>query len=261
MRITAIIAAGGRGRRFGGAQPKQLCEVGGESILERSVRAFASHPDVDEIVVAVPQEVADALPAYLRSVRSRGSAAAPPAGFGGERVSGGRSVERRHRDSRRRASVRERRPHFADDRGRGRERRRAGGAAGARHRQADRRTRRRRVGAANCRRASIVQTVAETIPRETIFLAQTPQAFRRAVLADALNRPTTRPTRRCSRSAPATRCGSSTARRRTSRSRRPTISRSPRRSHARSEARCRGPRGRGARAPATTCIDWSRGGR
>ena len=66
MHVTAIIAAGGRGRRFGGAEPKQLLSVGGRPILERSVDAFASHPSVDAIVVALPQELADDPPAYLR---------------------------------------------------------------------------------------------------------------------------------------------------------------------------------------------------
>src|SRR5262249_50578366 len=36
--------------------------------------------------------------------------------------------------------------------------------------------------------AASVRTVVETIPRDTIYLAQTPQAFGRSVLADALTR-------------------------------------------------------------------------
>ena len=59
MHVTAIIAAGGIGQRFGGAQPKQLLSVGGRPILERSVMAFASHPAVNAIVVALPQARAD----------------------------------------------------------------------------------------------------------------------------------------------------------------------------------------------------------
>ncbi|HWW87138.1 MAG TPA: 2-C-methyl-D-erythritol 4-phosphate cytidylyltransferase [Vicinamibacterales bacterium] len=66
MRVTAIIAAGGRGLRFGGDQPKQLLLVAGRPILERSVAAFLSHPDVDEVVVAVPDELVDDPPPYLR---------------------------------------------------------------------------------------------------------------------------------------------------------------------------------------------------
>ena len=46
MYVTAIIAAGGRGERFGADRPKQLLEVGGRTILERSVNAFLMHDDV-----------------------------------------------------------------------------------------------------------------------------------------------------------------------------------------------------------------------
>jgi 2-C-methyl-D-erythritol 4-phosphate cytidylyltransferase/2-C-methyl-D-erythritol 2,4-cyclodiphosphate synthase len=66
MHVTAIIAAGGRGQRFGGARPKQLLSVGGRPILERSVMAFASHPSVDALIVALPEGLADDPPAYLR---------------------------------------------------------------------------------------------------------------------------------------------------------------------------------------------------
>ena len=67
MFVTAIIAAGGRGLRFGGGSPKQLLEVGGRAILERSVAAFLAHPAVNEVVVALPQPLTDDPPAYLRS--------------------------------------------------------------------------------------------------------------------------------------------------------------------------------------------------
>jgi 2-C-methyl-D-erythritol 4-phosphate cytidylyltransferase / 2-C-methyl-D-erythritol 2,4-cyclodiphosphate synthase len=65
LHVTAIIAAGGRGQRFGGAQPKQLLSVGGRPILERSVMAFLAHPAVDALVVALPQALLDDPPAYL----------------------------------------------------------------------------------------------------------------------------------------------------------------------------------------------------
>ena len=70
MHVTAIIAAGGRGERFGGAEPKQLLLVGGTPILARSVEAFTSHPSVDAVIVALPQALADDPPAYLRSARA-----------------------------------------------------------------------------------------------------------------------------------------------------------------------------------------------
>src|SRR4051812_3368654 len=66
MHVTAIIAAGGRGERFGSKEPKQLLSIGGRAILERSIDAFASHPAVDAIVVALPQAMIDNPPQYLR---------------------------------------------------------------------------------------------------------------------------------------------------------------------------------------------------
>jgi 2-C-methyl-D-erythritol 4-phosphate cytidylyltransferase len=40
MHVTAIIAAAGAGRRLGAGLPKQLLEIDGRSLLERSVEAF-----------------------------------------------------------------------------------------------------------------------------------------------------------------------------------------------------------------------------
>src|SRR5438874_2468668 len=54
MRVTAIIAAGGHGARFGGGIPKQLLDLGGRTILQRAVDAFDLHPRVDRIIVALP---------------------------------------------------------------------------------------------------------------------------------------------------------------------------------------------------------------
>ena len=67
MHVTVIIAAGGRGQRFGGERPKQLLSIGGRAILERSVTAFLSHPEVNEVIVAVPQALVDDPPEYLRA--------------------------------------------------------------------------------------------------------------------------------------------------------------------------------------------------
>jgi 2-C-methyl-D-erythritol 4-phosphate cytidylyltransferase/2-C-methyl-D-erythritol 2,4-cyclodiphosphate synthase len=67
MRVAAIIAAGGRGERLGANQPKQLLLLGRRTILERSVGAFVASGRVDEIVVVVPPELAVDPPAYLRT--------------------------------------------------------------------------------------------------------------------------------------------------------------------------------------------------
>ena len=66
MHVTAIIAAGGQGRRLGGTQPKQLLSVGGRPILERSVAAFLAHRAIDAVIVALPQDLVDDPPGYLR---------------------------------------------------------------------------------------------------------------------------------------------------------------------------------------------------
>jgi 2-C-methyl-D-erythritol 4-phosphate cytidylyltransferase/2-C-methyl-D-erythritol 2,4-cyclodiphosphate synthase len=65
VRVTAIVAAGGRGARFGGSQPKQLATIGGRAILDRTVAAFTGHPGVQEVVVALPADIAANPPAYL----------------------------------------------------------------------------------------------------------------------------------------------------------------------------------------------------
>ena len=65
MFVSAIIAAGGRGLRFGGDSPKQLLSLGGRPILARSVDAFVSCDLISEIVVALPPDLAAAPPAYL----------------------------------------------------------------------------------------------------------------------------------------------------------------------------------------------------
>jgi 2-C-methyl-D-erythritol 4-phosphate cytidylyltransferase/2-C-methyl-D-erythritol 2,4-cyclodiphosphate synthase len=65
MYVTAIIAAGGRGERVGAGRPKQLLEIGGQTILERSVNAFLSHAGVTDLVVALPEDLVSRPPACL----------------------------------------------------------------------------------------------------------------------------------------------------------------------------------------------------
>jgi 2-C-methyl-D-erythritol 4-phosphate cytidylyltransferase/2-C-methyl-D-erythritol 2,4-cyclodiphosphate synthase len=180
MHVTAIIAAGGRGRRFGGGEPKQLLSIGGRSILERSVDAFASHPAVDAIVVALPQELADDPPAYLR-------AAARPVQVvrGGARrqdsvanafaaVAAQSDVIVIHDAARPFASADLIARTIA-----------AAAESGAAVAAVQSRDTVKRTGPASVVSGSS-RTVIETIPRETIYLAQTPQAFQRDVLRRAL---------------------------------------------------------------------------
>ena len=71
VHVTAIVAAGGRGERFGASQPKQLFVIGGRSMLERSVQLLVSHPAVAEVVVALPPSLAADPPAWLRVAPKR----------------------------------------------------------------------------------------------------------------------------------------------------------------------------------------------
>lgn len=54
--ITAIIVAGGSGKRMGTAVKKQYIELAGKPILAHTIAAFQSCEQVDEIVVVVGEE-------------------------------------------------------------------------------------------------------------------------------------------------------------------------------------------------------------
>jgi 2-C-methyl-D-erythritol 4-phosphate cytidylyltransferase/2-C-methyl-D-erythritol 2,4-cyclodiphosphate synthase len=175
LHVTAIIAAGGRGARFGGALPKQLMPLAGRPILQRSLDAFAGHTRISDVIVAVPPELIADPPDYLR-------AAAKPLTL----VEGGT----RRQDSVARAFARvpaaaeivvvhdAARPLVSDaliaqtvdaaamD-----------GAAIAALPATD-----------TVKRVDDRGLIVGTIPRSEIFLAQTPQAFRAALLRDALAR-------------------------------------------------------------------------
>ncbi len=172
MFVTAIIAAAGLGRRLGAGMPKQLLDLGGATILERSVGAFASHPRVDEVVVALPADLAANPPAWLGASGPRVRAVA-----GGLRRQD--SVANAFDAVAPQAEIvlvhDAARPFVtADVISRSIDAAAAHGAAIAAIAAHD--TVKRVEGTA----------IAETLPRESIYLAQTPQAFRRAVLRDAV---------------------------------------------------------------------------
>ena len=56
MSVGAIIVAAGRGDRMGAPVPKQLLDIGGRSVLQMSVAAFDRHPSVSELVVVLPAD-------------------------------------------------------------------------------------------------------------------------------------------------------------------------------------------------------------
>ena len=178
MHVTAIIAAAGESRRLGAALPKQLLEIGGRTILERSVAAFAGHDRVNEVIVVLPASLAAAPPEWLTASRP-----AP----GVRIVAGGE----RRQDSV--ANAFDRVPAHSDvvlvhdaarpfvstelisraiD---------AAAEYGAAIVALPVRDTVKRVEAAGGH-----PVITGTIPRETIYLAQTPQAFRRDVLRAAV---------------------------------------------------------------------------
>ena len=62
--VTAIIAAGGQGTRLGSERPKQLLMLGDRTMLQRSVDVFDRCARVDAIVLVVPANIVE-LPALV----------------------------------------------------------------------------------------------------------------------------------------------------------------------------------------------------
>jgi len=175
MHVTAIIAAAGVGSRIGAGVPKQLLDIGGQSILQRSFNAFASHPRVDDVIVVLPAELADAPPLSI------GDGQSFRAVTGGSRRQ--ESVAKAFKLVDARSEIvlvhDAARPFVTEE------------------------TISQAIDAAALHGAAIVAQpvrdtvkrvradgsslqIVETLPRESIFLAQTPQAFRREVLRDAV---------------------------------------------------------------------------
>jgi 2-C-methyl-D-erythritol 4-phosphate cytidylyltransferase/2-C-methyl-D-erythritol 2,4-cyclodiphosphate synthase len=190
MFVTAIIVAAGRGVRFGGAGPKQLVMVAGRPILERTVRAFLEHPSVQEVVVSMPPELVGESPGYLQHSSKPLQIVA-----GGPRrqdsVANAFSVTSDRTDI---VVIHDAvRPFVSADLitrtiAAAAETGAAVAAVAARdtvkRAEPARRQMRRDIEESVSAPAELM--VAQTLPRETIFLAQTPQAFRREVLRAAL---------------------------------------------------------------------------
>jgi len=172
MFVSAILAAGGRGLRLGHVQPKQLLVIAGRSILERSVSLLQTHPDVNEVIVALPGELVDDPPAYLLNTSKplrvvKGGARRQDSVAAAFRLVSERAdVVVIHDAARPFASgaLVARTIAAAAE---------SGAALAA-------------LGARDTVKQVAGDVVQATLDRQTIFLAQTPQAFRRDVLRDAL---------------------------------------------------------------------------
>ena len=178
MSVTAIIAAGGRGRRLGASGPKQLLVLAGRTILQRAVDAFDASDRVDEIVVVLPPElVGDARERVWLEARKTplaivagGARRQDSVARGFDRVSAGAEIVVVHDAARPFVTAA-----LID----------ATIEAARRH----------GVAVAGLTASDTVkwtqvgpdgEEVRETLPRESIVLAQTPQAFRRSMLEAAL---------------------------------------------------------------------------
>ena len=174
MSVGVIIVAAGRGARMGAALPKQLLDLGGRTILQRSVATFDLHPHVNELVVVLPPDLVETGPALVgKTSRSMRFVA------GGER----RQDSVRHglaglSDNVDIVLVHDAARPFADEAliDRVIDGARAAGAAvpATASRDTVKRVDRGK------------HVVRETIPRDEIWLAQTPQGFRMPVLRAAV---------------------------------------------------------------------------
>ena len=59
MKISAIIPAAGKGARAGFGENKLLQKIGGETVIEKTVRAFEKSGMIDEIVLVVSEKDGD----------------------------------------------------------------------------------------------------------------------------------------------------------------------------------------------------------
>jgi 2-C-methyl-D-erythritol 4-phosphate cytidylyltransferase/2-C-methyl-D-erythritol 2,4-cyclodiphosphate synthase len=169
VHVSAIIAAGGRGSRFGSSQPKQLQTLAGVPILKRTVDAFLQGYAFDEVVVALPSDLAVNPPSYLDSVIivEGGERRQDSVANAFRAVAPSSQIIVIHDAARPLVSsaLIERTIDAAAKHG--------AAIAALQARDTVKRTDGSRI-------------IRGTIPREEVFLAQTPQAFRVGVLRDAL---------------------------------------------------------------------------
>ena len=175
MHVSAIIAAAGAGRRLGAAVPKQLLDLGGRTILQHSIDAFTSYPGIDEVIAVLPDELVAAPPEWLRAAHQvcmvcGGARRQDSVANGFDAVSPAAGVVLVHDAAR---------PFVTPDLI-SRSIQAAVEHGAALVAQPVRDTVKRVIATAAGAR------VVETLPRESIFLAQTPQAFRRDILRDAI---------------------------------------------------------------------------
>jgi 2-C-methyl-D-erythritol 4-phosphate cytidylyltransferase / 2-C-methyl-D-erythritol 2,4-cyclodiphosphate synthase len=176
MQVTAIIAAAGDGRRMAAGVPKQFIEIGGLSLLQHSINAFCRVARITDIIVVTR---ADAVEDVVRTISTGGRAAAVVAGGATRQESVAAAFDRVAPDSAYVLVHDAARPFVTPD---------------LIERTLDAAIESGAAIAALPARDTVKQAVASggrsfvarTIPREEVYLAQTPQAFRRDILAAAV---------------------------------------------------------------------------
>jgi 2-C-methyl-D-erythritol 4-phosphate cytidylyltransferase len=178
MKTIAIIPAGGTGRRMGGEIPKQYLLLAGIPILAHTLSAFQRSPLVDEVILAVPEgDIAEVRRAVVE--RYGFSRVRLVIAGGKERQDSVRNALAHVRDGHAVILVHDGvRPFVTEDLI-------ARVVAGA-----------KKYGAVSAgvpvrdtvKEADEAGRVVKTVPRDGLWLTQTPQAFRRGVILAAYER-------------------------------------------------------------------------
>jgi 2-C-methyl-D-erythritol 4-phosphate cytidylyltransferase/2-C-methyl-D-erythritol 2,4-cyclodiphosphate synthase len=181
MWVTAILAAGGRGARMGAQLPKQLLPIGNRTILQRSFDTLEQMGAIAEIVVALPTDLAARPPDFLKSSRKPihvvdgGARRQDSVVNAFQKIEVGRTDRVLIHDAARPFAtptlfhrvIEESKQHVAV-------------TAGLRPTDTVKQVRERRLDES-------LPVVADTLPRERLYLIQTPQIFSTTCLAEAIN--------------------------------------------------------------------------
>ena len=173
MRTGVIVVAGGQGLRMGGAVPKQLLEIGGQSVLQRSVQAFEAHPGVNQIVVVLHESLLSGSAALIGPL-SRPHAVVAGGPRRQDSVANGMAAVLADCDV---VLVHDAARPFVSSALIDRVIKGAAEHGAVIPALAVRDT---------VKRAGATREISATIPRDEVWLAQTPQGFRRSVLSDAI---------------------------------------------------------------------------
>ena len=178
--VGVVVVAAGQGLRAGGGEPKQFRPIAGVPMLLRALRPFTAHPEVAQVVVVLPADVVATPPAWLAELS--GEMVTLVAG-GAERTDSVRNGVLALRNDVTLALVHDGARPFVDRALVDRVVARARGGAGVVPALMVSDTLKKVTGTS--------EEVAETVSREGLYRAQTPQGFPVKVLRAAFAAPTT----------------------------------------------------------------------